>query len=221
MDLENVDLNINNYELEDLLNLFQVPQNFDASHLKNAKKMVLKTHPDKSKLDKKYFLFFSKAYKYLFKVYELRQSGCTKNTEYEKSDFWSKEKSIILKQHNETMSVEEYNNWFNKKFEEMKQQTEIEHVEKGYGDWLKENNEEYEEAKNPQQMNELINQKKKNLRQVVVHKGIQNNLAYSSGYGELLNDAPDSYSSGLFSNLQYEDLRKAHEESVIPVTEED
>lgn len=219
--MENVDLNIHNYQLDDLLNLFQVPKNFNASHLKNAKKIVLKTHPDKSKLDKKYFLFFSKAYKYLFKIYELRQSGCAKNTEYHEEDYWEKEKTIILDQHNGEMSAAEYNTWFNKKFEEMKGMTENEDRDKGYGEWLKETDENFQEAKNPQQMNELINEKKKNLRQVILHKGIQNNLAQSSGYGELLNDAPDSYSSGLFSNLQYEDVKTAHGESVIPVTEED
>ena len=33
--------------------------------------------------------------------------------------------------------------------------------------------------------------------------------------------APKEHSSGLFSSLQYEDLKKAHIESVIPVTHED
>jgi hypothetical protein len=33
--------------------------------------------------------------------------------------------------------------------------------------------------------------------------------------------APAEHSSGLFSSLQYEDLKKAHTETVIPVTHED
>ena len=37
--LENLDLDINNYNLNDLLNLFQLPMNFSEEHLKNAKKM--------------------------------------------------------------------------------------------------------------------------------------------------------------------------------------
>ena len=32
---------------------------------------------------------------------------------------------------------------------------------------------------------------------------------------------PKEHSSGLFSSLQYEDLKKAHTETVIPVTHED
>ena len=58
--MDNLDLDINNYELEDLLNLFKIPMDFDESDLKKAKQIVLKTHPDKSGLDAKYFYFFQK-----------------------------------------------------------------------------------------------------------------------------------------------------------------
>jgi hypothetical protein len=34
-------------------------------------------------------------------------------------------------------------------------------------------------------------------------------------------DTPSDYDSDLFSSLPYQDLKKAHEESVIPVTDED
>ena len=60
--MDNIDLNIHNYDLNDLLNLFKIPFNFSEEHLKQAKKMVLKTHPDKSRLDKKYFLFYRISY---------------------------------------------------------------------------------------------------------------------------------------------------------------
>ena len=55
--MESVDLNIDNYDLRDLIGLFQIPFHFTETHLKEAKKTVLKTHPDKSRLDKKFFLF--------------------------------------------------------------------------------------------------------------------------------------------------------------------
>ena len=71
--MNNVDLNIDNYNLIDLLNLFQLNFYFNENDLKNAKKIVLKTHPDKSKLPKEYFLFYSKAYKYIFKIFDFRQ----------------------------------------------------------------------------------------------------------------------------------------------------
>ena len=63
--MESLDLDIDNYEYEDILNLFKLNINFGENDLKNAKKQVLNMHPDKSNLDKKYFLFFSSAYKML------------------------------------------------------------------------------------------------------------------------------------------------------------
>ena len=56
---ESMDLDINNYELTDILNLFKLPVMFDDKHLKQAKVTVLHMHPDKSKLPKEYFLFFT------------------------------------------------------------------------------------------------------------------------------------------------------------------
>jgi hypothetical protein len=47
------------------------------------------------------------------------------------------------------------------------------------------------------------------------------NSSGGGGYYGLGREAPQEYSSGLFSSLQYEDLKKAHTESVIPVTEDD
>ena len=60
MDKLDLDLNLDNYELEDLLSLFQLPYNFDKEQLKSAKKIVLKTHPDKNDCDllKRIFLIF-------------------------------------------------------------------------------------------------------------------------------------------------------------------
>ena len=55
--LSELDLNIDNYTLNDLYNLFNVSY-LDEPSLKTAKQIVLKMHPDKSQLDSKYFLFF-------------------------------------------------------------------------------------------------------------------------------------------------------------------
>ena len=65
----NLDLNIDNYSLDDILQLFRLSSDFNEADMKNAKKLVLKMHPDKSRLDAKYFLFFSKAYKVLYSIY--------------------------------------------------------------------------------------------------------------------------------------------------------
>jgi hypothetical protein len=57
-----IDLVIDNYDLDDLLNLFKLDHDFTRDDMRIAKKIVMRTHPDKSGMDKKYFLFFSSAY---------------------------------------------------------------------------------------------------------------------------------------------------------------
>jgi hypothetical protein len=73
--MNQLDLDIENYSLRDLYNLFNINDELDEESLKNAKKIVLKMHPDKSRLDQKYFLFFSKAYKRLYSVYEFQNKS--------------------------------------------------------------------------------------------------------------------------------------------------
>jgi hypothetical protein len=216
--MEDLDLNIHNYELNDLLNLFKIPFQFGENELKEAKKMVLKTHPDKSGLAKEYFLFFSQAYKYLLKIHQLRQSSTTTNTEYQKDDMWANEHSVLIDGKIKSMSQEEYSSWFNETFEKMKLKDSD--AENGYGDWLKSDEDlNTSTAQNSSQMNEYIQNKKNQIRSLVVHNEF-GEMSRGNHY-DLLRDTPDSYGSGMFDKLQFEDLKKAHVESVIPVTEED
>ena len=62
-----LDLNIDNYSRVELYKLFglQVSITLTEDLMKECKKLVLKTHPDKSRIDEKYFIFFSQAYKKL------------------------------------------------------------------------------------------------------------------------------------------------------------
>ena len=218
--MEGLDLNIHNYDLNDLINLFRVPFHFKEEHLKDAKKIVLKTHPDKSGLDKEYFLFFSQAYKYLLKIHQLRQSSTTTNTEYDKDELWSKEHSVLIDGKIKTMSQEDYADWFNSTFEKMRLKDESE--ETGYGDWLKSDDDLVSETvTTTNQMNEYIQNKKKELRALVVHNDFQDMNTSNGGQFDLVREIPGNYGSSMFDKLQFEDVRKAHCESVIPVTEED
>ena len=49
------------YSLKDILDLFDLDYDINIDDLKRAKK-VLMTHPDKSRLDAKYFLFYKKSF---------------------------------------------------------------------------------------------------------------------------------------------------------------
>lgn len=216
--MESVDLNIDNYDLRDLIALFQIPFHFTETHLKEAKKTVLKTHPDKSRLDKKFFLFFSKAYKYLLKIFQLRKGSNITNTEYDNQDTWEEENKILINNKISNLSQSEYNKWFNDAFNNMKVKDEDE--ETGYGDWLKsEDGYIGKEAKSVSEMNEMINNKKRDLRGLVVYNEFNDTI--QGNHFNLLRDQPENYGSSLFDKLQFEDVKKAHTESVVPVTHED
>ena len=229
--MEQLDLDIENYDLQDILNLFKIPEDFDFDDLKKAKQVVLKTHPDKSKLDSKYFLFFSKAYKTLHSIYtfknktqkkdnsenvkyesEITESIDTSNMNKELSEFFEKNKKLKKPQN--------FNKWFNEQFDKYKIQTEEDEI--GYGEWLK-SNEDCDEERNITQ-NELgseIERKKRQVKDLVVHKDITELYFQGVNSSNLTGEAPKEFSSDLFSNLKYQDLRQAHRESVIPVTNDD
>lgn len=224
--MNNVDLNIDNYDLNDILNLFKIPTDFDENDLKKAKKIVLMTHPDKSKLHADYFRFYTKAYKTIYSIWEFKNKYKNSNNyslNYKDNDtYFDAEKKEILNKYlekTEMKNTDKFNKWFNNHFE--KNKIKSEQNEHGYGDWLK-SEEDIDENKNISlsQMSEEIEKKKQKTRALIVNNGIMDLNSCFIG-SELNNDIPECYSSDLFSNLKYEDLRKAHMESVIPVTKED
>lgn len=229
--MSTVDLDINNYNLQDILSLFKIPVNFDENDMKLAKQIVLKTHPDKSRLPAEYFLFYSKAYKMLYSVWEFRKRGDvdstnSKNTEY--SNYSDEDKSVLLDKFFETnqkfKKSANFNRWFNEQFERNKLFNESD--EKGYGNWLKTNDDidDNRTSVSMATMKEEFDKKKEKARALIIREDVQeiwSNNSFSKSSAELSNDAPQTYDSGLFSGLGFQDLYKAHTETVIPVTEED
>ena len=217
--MSDFDLNIDNYDLEDLLNLFHLNYEFDENDLKTAKTVALKTHPDKSGLNKEVFLFFMKAYKMIESIYEfkLKRAKCARNTSYENEKMESDKKTLLLKKL-DGMKAKDFNKWFNKMFEKVK--VNDDDVDSGYGKWFKSNEDVNEETvTNKRDMEAAFNRKKAASRELVLHKGV-NEMVGGGGY-DLTRSKPDEYSSDIFSKLQYDDLRKAHTETVVPVTHED
>lgn len=210
-----IDLNIENYDLNDLLELFKLDFDFEADDLKRVKKTVMQTHPDKSGLDKKYFLFFTSAYKIIFSIHEFRHKSSSKqSTEYtvEKDE----EKELLLKK---MQKQPNFNKLFNELFE--KHRIKDDENENGYGDWLKSEDNMDSRTTTMSQMNASFEQKKREVRDLVPFQEIEEMGGSGAGQFDLTREKPTYYSSSLFSNLQYEDLKKAHVESVVPVTQED
>ena len=215
--MEDLDLNINNYSLEELLNLFHLDYNFGENELKMSKKMALKTHPDKSGLSMKYFIFFVKAYKSLSNVYYFRQKR--KSDAPDEYDAPTNKQNAALLHSLEEKSVEEFNSWFNKMFDKVK--IHDNEMDAGYEEWYK-NNDVVSPRKNitMSDFGREFEKTKQQCKSVVIHKGVQD-TDYSSGGYSLSRNKPKQYSSDIFSKLPYEDLKKAHTETVVPVTRED
>ena len=224
------DLDINNYDLNDILNLFQLRENFNEADLKKAKRHVLRLHPDKSRLDASYFLFYSKAYKVLYQVYEFNNRSSKKsdgvNTdEYIPLENSQEDKNIALSsffdKNKKLKKADNFNNWFNKEFEKQKMESETEKA--GYGDWLTSDEDVMEQTEigNVSAMAEQIAKRKHEVRSMVVHQGINDMDSGGPAASNLGGGALENYSSGMFSSVQFQDLKQAHVESVIPVTDED
>ena len=145
MKVENLDLNLDHYSLIDIYNLFNINNNLSEESLKNAKRIVLKMHPDKSNLDSKYFIFFSKAYKKLYHIYEFQNKSTLrkKDSEYRTED---KDKEIILNNFIKKNHLEDkgnFNSWFNKEFEKNYKND----LNDGYSEWLKSDEDVFNEEK--------------------------------------------------------------------------
>jgi hypothetical protein len=220
--LSELDLNIDNYTLNDLYNLFNVSY-LDELSLKTAKQIVLKMHPDKSQLDSKYFLFFSKAYKRLYSIYEFQNKSDKKTERDLKKDYFEDSNKTVLDTMFETKKElkdpRNFNSWFNEKFE--KHRLEDDDTNKGYGDWLKSDEGLYDNNDNVTQsnMNEAFEKQKKQIQALTVYNGISDTYAAFSG-GSLLGDQSSNF-SGSASGLGFTDLRQAHIETIIPITQDD
>jgi hypothetical protein len=227
--IKTLDLNIDNYSLTDIFKLFNIKQiELDEETMKNAKKILLRTHPDKSGLEPNVFLFYQNAYNKLNSIHEFQNKSSKNpsnfNTEYEDTLKDKSNNLILNKYFEENKSLKDpsnFNTWFNEKFE--KHKFEDENLYKGYGDWLK-SNEGVSDIGNISKadMDSEFERHKKRKQSMTVYKGVNSFTPNTLG-GTMIVSKNDNYTSGgLFNDgLEYTDLKQAYEESVIPVTNED
>ena len=216
--MEELDLHIENYNLKELLVLFNLDYNFNIDDLKKAKKIVLMTHPDKSGLNKDYFLFFTSAYKLIYNLYDFRYKSTNNNTKYTEYILEKNEENEKLLDAYNIQNKPDFNKWFNDMFET----SQIPDLNKsaGYGSWLVSDEDIETQIATKNTMNSIIEDKKTKMRSLIIHNQYKEITNTSSLY-DLTTEQPDTYSSDIFSKLSYEDLKKAHTESVVPVTIDD
>ena len=210
-----IDLNIENYSLNDLYNLFKInSQTLTDDIMKDAKKIVLMTHPDKSRLEPKYFLFYSAAYKRLYSIYEFQNKSSRKNVMLE--DHNPDENNRLLdnmfQKNTKLKDTKNFNSWFNAQFDKRKVGDSN---ESGYGDWLKSDEGIYDVGQvSKADMAQQFEKQKKQIQALTVYGGV--NDMYASTFGGTLLGQQDNYTAD-----GYTDLRQAYVESVIPVTLDD
>ncbi len=225
---ESLDLNVDNYSREELYKLFGFRSStiLTEENMKKAKKVVLKTHPDKCRLDNKYFIFFNKAYKKLQDIYEF-QNKSNSNKKIDTSEYYDTENVKVLDKmfdiKKDLKDPSNFNEWFNNQFEKNRLEDPVEH---GYGDWLKSDEDIVYTPQNisKDSMAREMEKRKKQVQALTPYSGVGNSFGGSSFGGSSLMEYNSNFSSGsLFSNdgVGFTDLRQAYVESVIPVTEED
>jgi hypothetical protein len=213
--MKDLDLNIDNYNLKDILKLFSISENFTEKDMREAKRIVLQTHPDKSRLDPKYFHFFSKAYKIIYGIYQFRQTNAKDHSKYTTLD---NKNEYIIKNALESETVKkDFNKWFNELFEKTKLEDEF--TSSGYDKWLKsdEGIEDFSGLTREEQEKKL-EEKKNKIQALTKYKDVEE--IQNNGYN-ILRERPDSYSSDIFSSLAFEDIKSAHQEGIIPITSND
>lgn len=214
-----LDLNIESYSKEDLFKLFGLTtMTLNEDIMRESKKIVLKTHPDKSQLEPKFFLFFSKAYKRLYSIYEF-QNKMTKKTPDNKDHEKEDNNNILnrmFEKNNELKKPDNFNKWFNDQFEKHRIDNPLDN---GYGEWFK-SEEGIMNVNNVSQANmgAEMEKIKHQVKSVITYTGVKEITSDSFG-GASLMEINNNYSSGLSD--KFTDLRQAYSQTVIPVTNED
>ena len=221
--MENVDLNLDNYSLDDLLSLFSLPIHFDAAQLRQARRVVASSHPDRSHLPGQYFSFFQRAYNLLEEVHRaqaarehaaIREARGPRPEELEYASERDEGLAAALSKHSKSSG---FNRTFNELFEKHGHVTH--EADGGHGSWF---SEDAPPARHEGTRDEMFARHKRDARALVSSESIAaagslGGLAHSDLVG-----APDgSFGSSTSSSLPYQDLREAHEISVLPVSEEE
>ena len=216
-----MDLNLDNYTFHDILNLFDLPVLYTVDELRIAKRIVANTHPDKSSLPTEYFIFFKTAYQLLLDIYRQRERK-ERTVEMLESERYcdnipTDDGSGDLPPKGTTSDTGKFNKWFNRMFDES---VDIGTADDGHGDWLKEPDpiDSGNSNKTFQEMERVIHTRKKQSAIAVVDDIQEYGFGSSVGYSELVG-VNHIVSGGGGSTIQYDDVRRAYTESIIPVDE--
>lgn len=220
-------LNISMYSFREILDLFSLTYDITEENMKTAKKQVLMTHPDKSRLGPEYFLFYKNAFDEIIKYYIQQNRENQKinktNIEYSPLKMTQTADDQIRTKITEMTTQNEFNNKFNKMFEETINNTKIEEKNKWFS---------YEttifslsEPIIKQNINEMIQQVKEQQHGLIKYSGVKE--LNSSSSGDFLYENDNNLDGGYittdpFQKLRFDDIQKVHkDQTVFAVGEKD
>ena len=225
----NHNLDIHHYSFNDILGLFDLTYQISIDDLKRAKKKVLMTHPDKSRLPPEYFLFYKKAFDIVYDYYsnnnkqniEVNALNAKYNSLEENILNDSSAKKVTQIINNMDKSV------FNDKFNELFEKNMTHSKSSNKNEWFTKDSEIVEnipKASNPGNIGKIFEQMKQQNNSIIKHRDFNNICNHSLGT-DLYEDDDDNtnyVTSDPFSKLKYDDLRKVHkDETIFAVSESD
>tara|TARA_A100001015_G_C15037602_1_gene737354 strand:- start:3582 stop:4454 length:873 start_codon:yes stop_codon:yes gene_type:complete len=213
------------YNLDELLNLFNLNYRFSKEDLLKAKKKVMMTHPDKSNLDAKYFLFYKKAYDIILEFY--------KNQNKHNDDIYDKDYAANEYDNQNSSTTKEMSKQINKiptkqfqqKFNTLFEENMTSKPDPTVNEWFtsEENMYDLKDTVNKSNMNQMFEKVKSQQSNLVKYKGVQTLQVNGNSGNSLYDQNNDDYvSTDVFSKLKFDDLRKVHkDQTVLQVSEKD
>ena len=227
MSINEHNLNIHLYSLKDLLGLFNLTYDITYEDLKRAKKTVLMTHPDKSKLDSKYFLFYKKAFDIIIRFHDnqnkQRKQVNPQNTIYSTNDDKDLSNTKNVTSIINDMSKKDFQHKFNDLFEKNMSKK----IDTTKNEWFRNDESTFKttENVNASNMGTIFNTIKDKQSGLVRYRGVENMVTKNTNSSNYYDDIEDDDSyvvSDPFSKLKFDDLRKVHkDETVFSVSERD
>jgi hypothetical protein len=218
-------LNINMYSFRELLELFQLSSHIGVEDIKRAKMMVLKMHPDKSRLPPDYFLFYKKAFDVVFQYYQEQAKTTAEIPKEEQTYSPSINESedrrtarVIQKKMND-LGQDKFQRKFNELFE-----TVAEKPDPGANEWFRTNDPlfQFDEVHSTAGLGAAMEQVKQKTAALVKHTGVQMMSSSGPAYNNLYDQDEGYVSCDPFGKLKYDDLRKVHkDQTVLAVSESD
>lgn len=234
-------LNINTYSFDEILDLFNLTNanNITVQQLKDAKKIVLKMHPDKSRLPPEYFLFYKKAFEIIVDFFNNQNKVNVQvpTTEIKYSvptnisvSNFNKSTEKKIQTTIETMKPEQFQKTFNELFEKNNMGKKIINKNEWFSNDEPVFNTSNIQITNANNINTNIEKMKEKQQGMVIYKGVKEMQLSLGGVstGDLYEDLDDEKDENIyietdpFSKLKFEDLKKVHKnETVFSISEKE